>query len=193
MNETQATLDQPKWSDLYASCFHRLGEAEINTWWWELTKGPKAVRNFSPELLCEAIRNLSRHKDRDGKTIVAKLPDIRDEMFAILRGRRRDEEAAIPIAECCDCQGTGFFGGLALLYAVERGPDGKQIITGACVHPEHCRTEQCPQRADVTVCYEVAVPCTCPKGERALHAGKFENRGAIQRLRELIKTAKGAG
>jgi hypothetical protein len=176
----------PKWQDFYASFFYRLSESEAATWEWELKDGPKKIRNFTPELLMNAIRRLAARKDRDGKTITAKLKDVQDEMFNILREGRKADVDALEKPICDDCHNTGFYCGVRLLFDSK----DRKTIVGVC-DQSGCGTEACQNATRATICYDLAVPCKCQTGHDMRQAKPgYKDGKAIGRLQDMIERNK---
>jgi hypothetical protein len=176
--------NEPKWNEVYAAFFKPLSESTVATWEYELTTGPQKIRSFSDETLKEALRRLSRKKDREGRTITATLDDVKASMFEIMRERRdAATKKASESTDCPTCRNSGFFSDVPLLYR----DDGSDTIVGCCSDHNACIGDMCDNKTQGTRCYEVAVPCTCAIGQAAYRTGKYQNYGAIKILQGMMK------
>jgi hypothetical protein len=177
---------EPTWSEVYAAFFRPLSPSIIETWVYELSIGPAKIRNYSDVMLKEAIRRLSKRKDRDGNTKTPGLEDVKHEMFDIMReSREASAKKAGANVECGMCRNSGHFLDVPLLYA----GDKQDVIVGVCSDPCACLTDQCDNKLMGTVCYDVAVPCTCAIGQQAYRTGKYQNHGAIKLLQGMMTDA----
>ena len=176
-------IQTPQWPDLYESYFTRLTDSQIATWNYELREGPNKIRNFTLEMLCAAIRRLSKRKERDGRTMRATLDDVRSQIFEIMYESRQSQ--VDPVVECEVCLSTGFICGVFFIH----DPKTKSIIIGACANRK-CPM-LCPHAEELKVCYDLAVPCKCTLGQARLKAGKYENHDAIRRLQDMAFEAIG--
>jgi hypothetical protein len=177
----------PKWQDFYAAHFHRLSDAEVNTWEWEMREGPRKIRNFSQELLMNAIRRLAGNKDRDGKVIPAKLKDVQDEMFAIMREfRKADDQAIRDNLICSECNNTGFYVGFRMLFDAKE----RKIVVGVCSQVG-CGTDKCHNHTHPTICYDLAIPCRCKIGDDMMRVKPgYQDHKAIAKLQDMILAHK---
>ena len=174
-------MTTPKWQDFYAAHFHRLSEAEVATWEWEMREGPRKIRNFSQELLMSAIRRLAGNKDREGRVIPAKLKDVQDEMFAIMREAKKADADSLPASVCSDCANTGFYTGFRTLFDSDR----REKVVGLCDETK-CGTPECQQHKGGVVCFDLAIPCRCKRGYDMMTAKPgYQSHAAIKRLQDM--------
>jgi hypothetical protein len=194
-NEIPDELNPPPWDALYASCFHRLSEVEVRAWNYELREGPQRIRAINAVILANAIRRCAKRKDRDGKTIPAKLEDVRAAIFEILRENRRSDIDRIPDAVCADCEGTGFYLSVSVLRRNDTGAKVMPIVAACSIATGWCRTSKCKVAASngTLQCNDLAVPCGCQAGQRIMQAAGTDrtkggyDQAAVRRLQSMIR------